>query len=293
MHGMRSKFPAKHLIRNESMTEKYDELEPYIRSTEPGAKERAAIWQTAIGMQKVDGLSVSDYLVKTAQRHIENQVDLEGAKALIDTYYQQAHRREEISQDEEADKASVHIVQILSEPAFSFSVEGLAGIHRRIFQGIFKHAGTFRDYNITKKEWVLDGDTVIYGPYEDLRQTIQYDLDQEKAFRYKGLSMEAIIAHFAGFIAGLWQIHPFCEGNTRATAVFAIKYLRTLGLSAENDMFKSHSWYFRNALVRANYRNLMKGVDPTTHYLELFFRNLLLGEKNDLKNRDLHIRMEE
>jgi fido (protein-threonine AMPylation protein) len=269
--------------------EKYDELEKYLRSQEPNTKECAALWQTAIGLQKVDGLTVSDYLIDTAQKHIEKQVDIDGAKALISEYYQIANRREAISKGEEADKAAVNIVQVLSEQAFSFSVEGLAGLHRRIFQGVFKQAGEFRTYNITKKEWVLDGDTVIYGPYEDLRQTIQYDLYQEKQFKYKDLTMGAAIEHFAAFIAGLWQIHPFAEGNTRATAVFAIKYLRTLGLQVENDMFKEHSWYFRNALVRANYRNMPKGVDADTSYLVLFFRNLLLGETNDLQNRNLHI----
>jgi fido (protein-threonine AMPylation protein) len=269
--------------------EKYEELNQYLRSKEPDAKERAAIWQTAIGMQKVDGLTVSDYLMDTAQKHIENQVNIDEAKALITEYYQAANRREDTSNDEEADKASVNIVQVLSEQAFSFSVEGFAGLHRRIFQGVFSHAGEFRDYNITKKEWVLDGETVIYGPCEDLRQTIQYDLDQEKQFKYKGMPMEKVIKHFSEFIAGLWQIHPFREGNTRTTAVFAIKYLRTLGLHVENDMFKQHSWYFRNALVRANYRNVMRGIDPTTIYLELFFRNLLLGETNYLQNRSLHV----
>jgi fido (protein-threonine AMPylation protein) len=253
--------------------EKYDELEQYIRSQEPDTKERAAMWQTAIGMQKVDGLTVSDYLVDTAQKHIEKQVDINEAKSLIAEYYQTADRRETISNDEEADKAAVNIVQVLSEQAFSFSVEGLAGLHRRIFQGIFKHTGEYRNPN--------------------LRQTIQYDLDQEKQFRYKGLTMDASIEHFATFIAGLWQIHPFAEGNTRTTAVFAIKYLRTIGVKVENDMFKEHSWYFRNALVRANYRNMAKGVGPDISYLVLFFRNLLLGETNDLKNRNLHIRADE
>jgi fido (protein-threonine AMPylation protein) len=249
--------------------EKYDELEQYIRSQEPDTKERAAMWQTAIGMQKVDGLSVSDYLVDTAQKHIEKQVDINEAKSLIAEYYQTADRRQTISNEEEADKAAVNIVQVLSEQAFSFSVEGLAGLHRRIFQGIFKHAGEFRN--------------------QDLRQTIQYDLDQEKQFRYKGLTMDASIEHFATFIAGLWQIHPFAEGNTRTTAVFAIKYLRTIGVKVENDMFKEHSWYFRNALVRANYRNMAKDVDPDISYLVLFFRNLILGETTPLKNRELHI----
>ena len=101
--------------------------------------------------------------------------------------------------------------------------------------------------------------------------------------------MEDIIRHLALFVSRLWQIHIFCEGNTRTTAVFFIKYLRTLGFSANNDIFAENAWYFRNALVRANYTNLQKGVYETTEYLEVFLRNLLLNERNELNNRHLHI----
>ena len=146
-----------------------------------------------------------------------------------------------------------------------------------------------RDYNITKKEWVLDGATVIYGTASELKATLEYDLLQEKAFSYKGLSMDEIIHHLALFVANLWQIHVFGEGNTRTTAVFFIKYLRTLGFVATNDIFAQNAWYFRNALVRANYTNLQMGIHETTEYLELFLRNLLLEERNELHNRNLHI----
>ena len=71
--------------------------------------------------------------------------------------------------------------------------------------------------------------------------------------------------------------------------MFFIKYLRTLGFSATNDIFAENAWYFRNALVRANYTNLQKGIHETTEYLEAFLRNLLLNEKNELHNRNLHI----
>ncbi len=273
--------------------EHYDEFEQYIRATEPGPKGRAELWQTAIGLQKVDGLEVSDYLVETAKRHIEGKVDIDGVDKLIKTYYQSEAARE-ISEDvREADEVSKNIVRELSTDAFVFSVAGLSGIHRRIFKGAMKHAGEFRKYNISKKEWVLDGASVLYGPNEDLTHTIEYDMNQERQFSYKGLSQELIIEHLARFLSGLWQIHPFPEGNTRTTAVFTIKYLRSLGYKAENDMFKTHSWYFRNALVRANYRNVAKGIEPTLEYLVLFFRNLLLGEANVLKNRYLHIRWHE
>lgn len=273
--------------------ERYEEFEQYIRATEPGPKERAGLWQTAIGLQKVDGLEVSDYLVDTAKKHIEGEVSIDDVDKLITTYYQSEAAREIPDGMKEADEVSKNIVRVLSEQSFSFSVQGLAGLHRRIFHGVMKHAGEFRKYNMTKKEWVLDGETVLYGPYEDLTRTIEYDLELERQFRYNGLSQLQIIEHLARFISGLWQIHPFPEGNTRTTAVFTIKYLRSMGYKVENDMFKSHSWYFRNALVRANYRNAIKGVETTDEYLVLFLRNLLLGENNELKNRYLHIRASE
>ena len=190
---------------------------------------------------------------------------------------------------EEADKVSSRIAEILSETAFSFSPNEYISIHRKLFQGIYKHAGKIRDYNITKKEWVLDGATVMYGSASELKATLEYDFSQEKDFSYKGLSMDEIIHHLAVFISRLWQIHIFGEGNTRTTAVFFIKYLRTLGFSATNDIFAENAWYFRNALVRANYTNLQKGIHETTEYLEAFLRNLLLNEKNELHNRNLHI----
>lgn len=269
---------------------RYDEFEQYIRASEPGPKERAALWQTAIGLQDVDGLKVSDFLIDTARKHIEGEVNMDGVDTLISTYYKSEAAREVPEEVKEADEVSKNIVRILAEPSFSFSVQGLAGLHRRIFQGVMKHPGEFRRYNITKKEWVLDGETVLYGPYEDLTRTIEYDLEQERRFIYKGLSQAQIIEHLARFVSGIWQIHPFPEGNTRTTAVFTIKYLRSMGYKVENDMFKNHSWYFRNALVRANYRNAVKGIEPSDDFLIAFFRNLLLGENNELKNRYLHIR---
>ena len=270
--------------------ERYKEFEQYIRAAESEPKERAELWQTAIGLQKVDGLSVSDYLIETAKKHIEGKVSIDDVDALISTYYRSEAARELPEDMKEADEVSKNIVRILSEPSFSFSVQGLAGLHRRIFKGIMKHAGDFRQYNITKKECVLDGETVLYGPFEDLVPTIEYDLEQERSFRYKGLTQVQIIEHLARFISGIWQIHPFPEGNTRTTAIFLIKYLRSIGIPATNDMFKEHSWYFRNALVRANYHNAIKGIEPTTEYLVLFLRNLIIGENNELKNRYLHVR---
>ena len=209
---------------------------------------------------------------------------------LIDGYYKA--NPVELSADErteEADKVSSRIAEILAEPAFSFSPNEYIGIHRRLFQGIYKHAGKIRDYNITKKEWVLDGATVLYGSASELRETLEYDFRQEKSFDYHGLSMDEIIHHLASFISRLWQIHIFGEGNTRTTAVFFIKYLRSLGFATTNDIFAENAWYFRNALVRANYTDLQKEIHETTEYLEIFLRDLLLEENHPLQNRTLHI----
>ena len=274
-----------------SQKEGYIDFDEYIRQGEPDQKEKASIWQTAIGLQAVDGLKTSDYLKETARKHIEGDIDIDQARELIKTYYQSKSVREpDDDEKQEADKVSANITKILSSKTFDFSTNGLVSLHRRIFEGVFKHAGKVRDYNITKKEWVLEGDTVNYLNFEDLRRAIDYDLEQERKFSYKGISHDAMVAHIASFVSGLWQIHAFGEGNTRTTAVFTILYLRHIGFQVSNDMFAQHSWYFRNALVRANYKNAIKGIDYSPVYLERFFRNLLLGEKWDLRNRYLHIK---
>ena len=162
-------------------------------------------------------------------------------------------------------------------------------IHRHLFEGIFSHAGQIRDYNITKNEWVLKGATVLYASAGSIRETLEYDFSQEKIFDYKNLNIDEAIRHIARFVSGIWQIHAFGEGNTRTTAVFTIKYLHTFGFNFSNETFANHSWYFRNALVRANYNDLTKGVYATTEFLEKFFRNLILNEQNELKNRNLQI----
>ena len=177
------------------------------------------------------------------------------------------------------------MAKLLNEKSFSFTAGEFLSIHRHLFEGVFKHAGEIRPYDITKKEWVLRGDTVLYGRADDILIALEYDIKQEREFEYKGLSTDEMIEHICHFVSLLWQNHPFREGNTRTTAVFIIKYLRSCGFNVNNDLFADNSWYFRNALVRANYRNMAKGIDPDVSFLKLFFRNLLLGEHNELKNR--------
>lgn len=266
-----------------------DPFQEYIKESEPAKRDKSYAWHTAIGLQAVDGLQTSEYLVQTAVRNIEGEISFEEANALLQTYYEENPASDMSDRTEEADKVSARIAALLSERAFSFTPNEYLSIHRKLFTGIFSHAGCIRDYNITKKEWVLNGATVLYGGATELEATLDYDFSEEKKFSYKNLSMDEIIHHLAVFVSRLWQIHVFGEGNTRTTAVFFIKYLRTLGFDVTNDIFAENAWYFRNSLVRANYNDLKNGIYETTEYLEVFLRNLLLNENYPLHNRPLHI----
>ncbi|MBQ7171050.1 MAG: Fic family protein [Clostridia bacterium] len=265
-----------------------DPFEEYQHESDPTKRERSYAWYTAIGLQAVDGLETSDYLKETASKNIKGEISISEAQALIESYYKSDRKKDEV-RTEEADIVASRIAPIIAEKGFTFSVAQYLSIHKRLFTGIYKHAGKIRDYNITKKEWVLDGDTVTYGNWQELRAMLDYDFAEEKAFQYNNLSMDEIIRHLARFISRLWQIHVFGEGNTRTTAVFFIKYLQSLGFDVTNDIFAKNAWYFRNAMVRANYNNLQKNVHETTEFLELFLRNLLLGENRPMQNRTMHI----
>ena len=266
-----------------------DPFKEYIKQSEPNKREKGYAWHTAIGLQAVDGLKTSQYLMDTAIKNIEGDISIDEAQGLLNTYYEENPEDDKGDRTEEADKVAVRIVKVLSEKAFSFTPNEYISIHKKLFTGIYDHAGKLRDYNITKKEWVLNGATVLYGSASELMATLEYDFQEEKKFSYKNLTMEEIIHHLAVFVSRLWQIHVFGEGNTRTTAVFFVKYLRTLGFDVTNDIFAENAWFFRNALVRANYNDLKNGVHETTEYLELFLRNLLLDEKHELHNRTMHI----
>ena len=265
------------------------ELSEYIKQGEPEKQEKAKTWETAIGLQDVDGLKPSEYLLDTAKEHIEGNINIDEAKKRINNYYEQSNERSNEDNTEEADKVSVRIAEILSEKAFIFSPTEMLNIHKRLFTGIYKEAGKYREYNFTKKEWILNDDTVTYSSYETIKETIEYDFNQEKNFSYKDLSLDDSISHLSRFISNIWQVHPFCEGNTRTVAVFLIKYLETFGFNVNDEIFADNSWYFRNALVRANYKNYEKNVFEDITFLEKFFYNLLTNTKYELKNRYMHI----
>lgn len=266
--------------------QRYIDFEAYERVAEPHKREKASAWRTAIGLQDVDGLEVSDYLKKAAVRHIEGDITIDDVRERLKSYYTNKNAHDSVdATKEEADKVAANIAKLLSEKSFSFTALEFLNIHRHLFDGVFKHAGEIRPFDITKKEWILNGDTIIYGRAADIMMALRYDIQQEKDFNYKGLSIDDTINHIVDFVALLWQNHPFREGNTRTTAVFVIKYLRSICFKVDNDLFANNSWYFRNALVRANYRNAVMGVEPDKSFLVKFFRNLILGERNELKNR--------
>ena len=267
-----------------------EELSFYIKEGDPSEVEKTKIWETAIGLQEVDGLKTSKYLVETAKEHIAGDISLKEVEKRINKYYEAQDKRvTEEGNSEEADKVSVKITEVLSEHSFNFNPTELINIHKRLFTGVYKHAGKIRDYNFSKKEWVLDDDTVIYASYETIMDALEYDFREEKNFSYKDLSFDEAIKHLCHFISNIWQIHPFCEGNTRTTAVFLIKYLKTFGFEINDEIFANNSWYFRNALVRANYRNFNKNIFEDMSFLEKFFYNLLSHTNYELKNRYLHI----
>lgn len=266
--------------------QRYIDFEAYERVAEPHKREKASAWRTAIGLQDVDGLEVSDYLKKAAVRHIEGDITIDDVRERLKSYYTNKNAHDSVdATKEEADKVAANIAKLLSEKSFSFTALEFLNIHRHLFDGVFKHACEIRPFDITKKEWILNGDTIIYGRAADIMMALRYDIQQEKDFNYKGLSIDDTINHIVDFVALLWQNHPFREGNTRTTAVFVIKYLRSIRFKVDNDLFANNSWYFRNALVRANYRNAVMGVEPDKSFLVKFFRNLILGERNELKNR--------
>jgi fido (protein-threonine AMPylation protein) len=271
----------------------FNDYEQYLRQGEPSKRKRALTWATSIGLQQVDGLQTSEYLHSVARRNIEDEISTAEGQQLIASYYEQLAARQEsqLRETEEADRAAANIAHILSTATLDFTTHGLKMLHRQIFKGIFKHAGEFRTYDISKREWVLRGASVLYLSHTDLQRAVDYDIEQERQFSYTSLSTDEIVQHITRFVAGLWQIHPFGEGNTRTTAVFTIQYLRSLGFEVDNDMFALHSWFFRNALVRANYKSAQVDYEPV--FLERFFRNLLLGEQWELRNRYLIINAEE
>lgn len=275
--------------------DRYKEFEQYLASVEPGVEERARNWSMAIGLQDVDRLKPSEFLLEQAKANIEGRISSEEVGKRLEEYYSQKSVREKAEADGtfEADRVADRINLLLAERAFTFSPMELSRIHSFLFKGVLQNAGLFRTFNITKSQWILDGDTISYGSAGSLTELLNYDFGEEKKFDYSQVSSVEAIRHIGRFISAIWQIHAFGEGNTRTTAVFLIKYLRSFGFDVSNESFEKHSWFFRNALVRSQYENIPKGIHRTFEPLERFMNFAVFGIPADLRNRTLHIRWEE
>nr|WP_321293101.1 Fic family protein [uncultured Trichococcus sp.] len=245
---------------------------------------KLALWQTAFGLQKVDGLSPSEYMVELAYEHIEGKKGYDAIYREISDY----HRETQVDASTvEADIVSLRIAELLAEDHFLLSPSTLLGIHRHLFADVFPEeipVGKFRTVNITKKEPVLDGETVQYSSHFMIQDTLAYDFEKEQNFSYSVLTNEQKALHAMAFLADIWQVHPFREGNTRTVAVFGIQYLRKLGFHIDNSLFSEHADYFRNALVLYHYH----GEKQDKQFLKMFFENLLLGKKNILSDEEMY-----
>ncbi len=266
------------------MNEKtYDEV---LDEKNPRIKQ--LYWDIAFGLQEVDKLKPSKYMVKLANEHIKGNKTYKEVQTEITSY----HENSNFADEKEADEVATAIYEILNDGAFRFDYLTYKNYHKRLFLNLDKkvyNAGEFRIYNFTKDEEILDNDTVTYQSYDLIEKTLKYDFEEEKQIDYSKFTNDELIERIAEFTSRIWQVHPFNEGNTRTTAVFIQKYLISIGFDVNNDLFKDNSLYFRNALVRANYTNYAKGVKETKKYLIMFFENLLFNKNNKLDNEKLYI----
>lgn len=249
--------------------------------------KKVGYWDAAIGLQKVDGLEPSEYLRELAGKNIDGLVSYKEVEQLLYSKYKEESLEEKNLRLKEGDLVSARIASLLDNSSFPLIPQSLKTIHSVLFKDIYPHAGKFREYNISKPESILNGRTVVYADYRSLNDTLAYDMGEEKKNSYRDYTPEKIVNRISNFTSSIWQVHPFGEGNTRTTAVFMECYLRSMGYQVNNEMFKNHSLYFKNALVGSNYANLSEGIMGNNNPLNQFFRNLMHGEKEPLRNRDL------
>ena len=245
--------------------------------------EKQLQWDMAIGLQEIDNLKPSKYLEKLLEENIEDNLTIEEVEKELREYYIEKENKDEINHNElECDFVSVRIVELLNEDKFELSVDYLKYIHKFLFQDVYDFAGNFRQKDFSKHEIILNNDSVAYGDYKTLTESLEYDISLEKEKNYQEMNIVEVINNITKFSSNIWQVHPFREGNTRTTAVFIEKYLISLGYNVDNSLFKDKSVYFRNALVRSNYFNNSLNIKEDSSYLIKFYENLLLGKNNNL-----------
>ena len=248
-------------------------------------------WDMAIGLQEVDNLKPSKYLEELIEKSILGELTIEEVEKNLKDYYIEKEKQNSINYNElECDFVSMRIVELLEKDDFELSVDYLKYIHKYLFQDVYEFAGEFRNINFSKHEKILNNDSVAYGDYKTLKESLEYDISLEKEKNYKDMSIVNVIKNITDFSSSIWQVHPFREGNTRTTALFIEKYLISLSYNVDNSLFKDKSVYFRNALVRSNYFNNNLNIKEDKSYLIKFYENLLLGKNNNLYSEDLIIK---
>lgn len=258
----------------------------YISETNHSKEYKKQSWDMAIGLQAVDDLTPSRYLRQLADEHINGTLSNNEIEKLLYKKYENETLEEKLLRNKESDLVSNRIVKLLAEKAFSFTPVTLKYIHLTLFEGIYEHAGLFRQYNISKDEPVLNGATVIYADFRTIEDTLRYDFQEEKERKYSSMSKEKVLDRITKFTSDIWQVHPFMEGNTRTTAVFMERYLISLGFKVNNVYFAENAKYYRNALVRANYAEYGKDIDEDMSFLRQFYDNILYDGKHVLQSRD-------
>ena len=251
-------------------------------------KLRQTAWDMAIGLQEVDNLKPSKYFKKLVKENIIGNLTIDEVEKQLKEYYTEKEKKNELNHNElECDYVSTKIIKLLNEDSFELSVDYLKYIHYYLFYDVYDFAGEFRKVDFSKKEKILNNDSVAYGDHNTLTESLEYDISKEKEKNYKDMNIVDVINNITNFSSNIWQLHPFREGNTRTTAIFIEKYLISLGYKVDNSLFKDKSVYFRNALVRSNYFNNDLDIKEDNSYLIKFYENLLLGKNNNLHSKDL------
>lgn len=263
-------------------------INDYIETETPNNYVKQQEWDMAIGLQEVDNLKPSKYLEKLLQENVTGKKTIYEVEKELKEYYVEKEKNNEVNHNElECDLVSTKIVELLQENNFELSIDYLKYVHKYLFQDVYEFAGEFRKVDFSKHERILNNDSVAYGDYKLLEQSLDYDITLEKNKNYNEMNIVDVINNITDFTSRIWQIHPFREGNTRTTAIFIEKYLVSLGYDVDNTLFKDKSVYFRNALVRSNYFNNYLNIKEDNSFLIKFYENLLLGKNNNLHSRDL------
>ncbi len=261
------------------------------------ARQRAAHWAVASGLQAVDGLAPSEYTSGLMTGYVSGVRELPAIRKLVEDRYRSAASlgpasSDDLAAQQEADFVSLRITELLARNAFLFDPGMLDDIHAHLFQDMDEDAfrpGAHKTDALQKQEPILNGDSILYADPSIVDRALKFAFDEERAFAYAPAFDAAQLEHLARFAARIWQVHPFAEGNTRTTAAFLILYLRHLGFDAESEPFERHSRYFRDALVRANYRNARAAAMPDLQPLVRFFDNLLNDAHHELRSDNLRV----